>query len=51
MIKITRRGSILNGLGSNFNTFGLNIQRWKMTHLVQNTSLHRQYRGVYDDIE
>jgi hypothetical protein len=31
MIKIPRRGSILNGLGSKFNTSGLNIQRWKMT--------------------
>jgi hypothetical protein len=30
-IKITRCGSILNGLMSKFNTSGLNIQRWKMT--------------------
>lgn len=46
MIKIPRRGSILNGLGSKFNTSGLNIQRWKMTsgsifNPIQNTSLHR----------
>jgi hypothetical protein len=34
MIKIPQRGSILNGLGSKFNTSGLNIQRWKMTHRV-----------------
>jgi hypothetical protein len=27
MIKIPLRGSILNGLGSKFNTSGLNIQR------------------------
>jgi hypothetical protein len=53
MIKIPRSGSILNGLGSKFNTSGFNIQRWEMTtpqppppprsifNPVQNTSLHR----------
>ena len=46
MIEIPRRGSIINGLESKFNTSGLNIQRWKMTpgsifNPVQNTSLHR----------
>jgi hypothetical protein len=34
MIKIPRPGSILNGLGSKFNTSGLNIQRWEMTPRV-----------------
>jgi hypothetical protein len=33
-IKIPRPGSILNGVGSEFNTSGLNIQRWKMTPRV-----------------
>jgi hypothetical protein len=31
MIKISRPVSILNELGSKFNTSGLNIQRWEMT--------------------
>jgi hypothetical protein len=34
MIKIPRPGSILNGLGSKFNTSGLNIHRWEMTPRV-----------------
>jgi hypothetical protein len=44
--QIPRCGSILNGLGSKFNTTGLNIQRWKMTpgsifNPVQNILLHQ----------
>jgi hypothetical protein len=34
MIKIPRPGSIFKGLGSKFNTSGLNIQRWEMTPRV-----------------
>jgi hypothetical protein len=34
MIKFPRSGSILNGLGSKFNTSGINIQRWKITPRV-----------------
>ena len=43
MIKILRSNSISNGLGSKYNTGGLNILSWKMTprsifHPYQNSS-------------
>lgn len=48
--KIPRFRSFFNGLGSVFNTFGLNIQRWKMTcgsifNPGQNSSLHGLKHG------
>ena len=44
MIKILRSNSISNGLGSKYNTSGLNILRWKMT--PRNFILCSHYKSI-----
>jgi hypothetical protein len=62
MIKIPRSSSILIGLGSKFNSSGLNIQRWEMNPQVNfqpgskyfvtpEASLRWKLRGIFNQMQ